>query len=130
MAVVFISPKLRQKNFFLGITVVFLAFLAFVALSVFLSQPKQIPPELVFNKPKININTEIFASEQFKGLQLFFEMKMQFEYVAKTEDNKSVDGFVTAVSKEEAKDILEEAGLFVTELKQVEIGRENPFTPY
>ncbi|MFH1968216.1 MAG: hypothetical protein ABIJ84_02420 [bacterium] len=130
MAVVFISPKRRQKTFFIGIAAIFLLFLAIVASAVFLSQPKPVSPEVVFNKPKINIDTRAFDTDQFKNLQPFTEMKTQFVYSAKTKENEPRTGFIIAGSVREAKKILEESGLIVFELKQAEIGRDNPFTPY
>lgn len=130
MAVVFISPKQRQRMFFMGIAVIFLLFLLVVSLGVFLSKPNEVLPELVFNKPKVNINMDVFDSEQFKNLQPFIEMKTQYSYKARTRNNKLQSGFISAVSIEQAKDILEGMGLTVLELEEAEIGRENPFTPY
>ena len=103
MAVIFISPKQRQKMFFLGITAVFLLFLTAVSLIVFLSKPKEVPPALVFNKPKVNIDMKIFDSEQFKNLQLFPEVKIQYSYKANTKDNKLRTGFIYAASTDKAK---------------------------
>jgi hypothetical protein len=37
---------------------------------------------------------------------------------------------VSAVSADEARKTLESMGLKVTDLKEVGIGRDNPFTPY
>ncbi|MDP3882556.1 MAG: hypothetical protein Q8Q48_00685 [Candidatus Staskawiczbacteria bacterium] len=130
MAVVFISPKQRQKTFFLGITIIFLLFLAVVASVVFLSQPKTVARELVFNKPKVNVDISVFDSDQFKNLQLFTEMQMQFKYSATTKENKTVTGLVSALSKEDAIKVLTDAGLMVLRVEENEIGRENPFTPY
>ena len=130
MAVVFISPKQRQKTFLIGITNIFVLFLTFVTFGVLLSGPKQVQPTLVFNKPKISINTEVFDSEQFQELQPFSEMQIQFIYEAETKENKAVEGFVTAESIDDAKKILEATGLEIISIKEAEIGRENPFTPY
>jgi len=130
MAVVFISPKQRQKTFLIGITIIFVLFLTFVTFGVLLSGPKQVQPTLVFNKPKISINTEVFDSEQFQELQPFSEMQIQFIYEAETKENKAVEGFVTAESIDDAKKILEATGLEIISIKEAEIGRENPFTPY
>ena len=129
MAVVFISPKQRQKMFFTGITVVFLLFLLAISLGVFLSKPKEISQSLVFNKPKVNINMDVFDSDQFGNLQPFTEMKTLYSYKA-TKDRKPKEGFITSVSKEQARIDLESQGLDVTELKETEIGRDNPFIPY
>jgi predicted tellurium resistance membrane protein TerC len=130
MAVVFISPKQRQKVFFMGITIAFLLFLIIISLTVFLSGPKDVSPVLVFNKPKVNIDMSVFDSEQFKNLQPFDQMQIQYAYKATTKDKKQVSDFVSADSEEHAKTILEGMGLTVTDLKPVEIGRDNPFTPY
>ena len=80
MAVVFISPKQRQKMFFMGITVMFLLFLIIISLGVFLSKPSEVSSVLVFNKPKVNIDMSIFDSDQFKNLQPFTEMETQYSY--------------------------------------------------
>lgn len=130
MAVVFISPKQRQKVFFIGITVIFLLFLLIISLGVFSSKPKEVSPVLVFNKPKVSIDMSIFDSDQFKNLQPFTQMQTQYSYIAVDKDNKPVTGSISAVSQDEAKTILEGMGLTVSEIKQVEIGRDNPFIPY
>ena len=89
MAVVFISPKQRQKMFFMGITVVFLLILIIISLGVFLAQPKTVSPVLVFNKPKVNIDMTIFDSDQFKNLEPFAEMEIQYSYNAQQKTIKS-----------------------------------------
>ena len=130
MAVVFISPKQRQKMFFMGITAVFLLILIVISLGVFLSKPKEVSPVLVFNKPKVNIDMNVFESEQFKNLQPFTEMKVQYSYKALTKDNKFQSGFISAASKDQARALLVGNGLNVTDIQEIQIGRSNPFTPY
>jgi len=130
MAVVFISPKQRQKVFFLGIISLAALFVIVVAFLVFLSKPEEIPAEIVWNKPKINIDIKVFDSEPFKALELFEDMQIQFKYTALNKKNKIMTGFVSATSLEEAKTILEGMGLAVSSLEEAEIGREDPFTPY
>ncbi len=130
MAVVFISPKQKQKTFFLGITAVFILFLAGIALGVFLSQPNEGQSQLVFNKPKISINFKTLDSGQFKNLEPFTNMELQFAYSAKAEDGKSINGFISAVSAEEARKILESMNLSTIDIKEANIGRDNPFIPY
>jgi len=130
MAIVFISPKQRQKTFFIGITAIVLLFLIVVALSVFLAKPKEIPPELVFNKPKVDINLTVLDSDQFKELEPFSEMEVQFSYSAVTEKGKNVTGIISAVSESAARKALEEMKLTIAEIKEIKIGRENPFVPY
>ena len=114
----------------MGITIMFLLFLVVISLGVFLSKPKEVLPALVFNKPKVNIDMSIFDLDQFKNLQSFPGMEIQYSYKAFTKKNKIETGFISAVSIDQAKTILEGMGLTVSELKEAEIGRDNPFTPY
>lgn len=95
-----------------------------------MSKPKEAQTSLVFNKPKINVDMKIFDSEQFKSLQPFGEIELQFSYIAAAEKQKPVTGFISAASLEQARLILADMGLKITEIKEVGIGRENPFTPY
>jgi hypothetical protein len=130
VAVVFISPAHRQKMFFMGITMVFLLILIIISLGVFLAKPSEVSTVLVFNKPKVNIDMGVFSSDQFKNLQPFTQMEIQYSYKATTKDGKSVSGFISANSKDEAQSVLTGRGLNVSELKEAEIGRDNPFIPY
>ncbi len=108
----------------------FLLFIAVVFFGVFLSSPKEVPATLVFNKPKVNVDTKILDSAQFKSLQPFAKMQTQYSYEATDEENSFKTGFITAASKEAAMAILENSGLSVSELKEAKIGRDNPFSPY
>lgn len=130
MAVVFISPKKRQKMFFIGITVMFLLLLVAVALFVFLSQPQPAEQGVVFYKPKINIDFKVLDSDQFKSLEPFTHMQALFSYTAMTIKGQSVSGTIPAASIEDATKILQGRQLFSIEVKEFQIGRENPFTPY
>ncbi len=108
----------------------FLLFLIVVSLGVFLSKPKNVSTGLVFNKPKVSINMKIFDSDQFKSLLAFTEMEIQYSYKAATKDNQQKTGFISAVSIDKAREFLESTGLSVSEIKEAEIGRDNPFVPY
>ena len=130
MAVVFISPKQRQKMFFVAITVLLVLFLGAVSIFVFLSSPKENQVSLVFNKPKINIDLSIFNSDQFKDLQEFTQLNEQFDYKATDKAGKPVTGLIFADSMDQAKKLLEERGLTIVDIRQAQIGRANPFTPY
>jgi len=116
--------------FFMGITVMFLLFLAVISFGVFLSSPKEVSPVLVFNKPKVNIDMSVFDSDQFNNLQPFPEMQTQYSYSATAKDNKLRTGFITAASMDQAKATLESQGLIVSDIKEVAVGRDNPFIPY
>ncbi|MCX6719853.1 MAG: hypothetical protein NTV36_01985 [Candidatus Staskawiczbacteria bacterium] len=130
MAVVFISPKKRQKTLMLVIIGGFLVLLIIISSGVLLSPPKEVSPELIFNKPKVDINIKIIDSDQFKNLQAFTEMDVQYIYEARTADKKQKTGSVTAVSEDEARAMLESMGLTVTKLEKSKVGRDNPFIPY
>jgi hypothetical protein len=130
MAVVFISPKKRQKTFFMWISGGFVLLLIFISLAVFLSKPPEVQPELVFNKPKVTIDFSILDSEKFKNLEPLMEMLSQYRYTATTSKGKPVEGVVSATSVEDAKRIIESRSLLVSNIKEVQIGRDNPFSPY
>jgi len=130
MAVVFISPKQRQKVFFLVITVMFLLFLVVISFGVFLSKPNESSLVLVFNKPKVNIDMSIFNSDQFENLQPFSGIETQYSYVATDKNNNIETGFISAGSIDQARAALEGAGLDVTKLTETETGRSDPFIDY
>ena len=130
MAIVFISPKQRQKTFFLVITAGLLIFLAVVAFGVFLSHPEENQAQLVFNKPKVNVDFKTLDSAQFKELEPVSNMELQFAYRAEAKDGKLTNGLISAVSIEEARKKLESAGLTILNIKEAIAGRDNPFIPY
>ncbi|MBI3631615.1 MAG: hypothetical protein HY219_01995 [Candidatus Staskawiczbacteria bacterium] len=130
MAIVFVSPKQRQKMFFLGITILFLLFLFVVGTVVFFSKPASVPTEEVFKKPKIKIDFEVLDLEQIKEGSLMGRVQKEFTYLATTDKGKQESGSVFAASIEEAKKKLEDKKLINITLEEVLIGRENPFAPY
>lgn len=130
MAVVFISPKSRQKMFLMAITIVLILFLGTISAGVFLIKPAEEPMTVTLNKPKVEINMGVFDTDQFKKLQSFAEMKNQYSYIAVTDDNKEEKGFITATSIDDAQQMLIARGLSVKEIKEVIAGRNNPFVPY
>ena len=75
MAIVFVSPKQRQKLFFLGITILFVLGLFVLGTVVFFSKPKPAPTEQVFVKPEIKVNFEVLDLEQVKGSLLMGKVK-------------------------------------------------------
>ncbi len=129
MAIVFVSPKQRQKMFFLGITILFLLFLSVIGTIVFFSKPKP-TMEQVFIKPDIEINFKVLDLDQVKGSLLMGKVQREFTYSATTEKGKQESGSIFADSIEEAKKKLEDSGLFLSTLEEIFIGRENPFAPY
>lgn len=130
MAIVFVSPKQRQKMFFLGITILFLLFLLAVGLFVFLSPPKTYEPESVFIKPDIKVNFEILDSIEVRDRAIMGRIGREFYYVMKTLDGEEITGNIFAESFEKAEEVLKESGLILVSLEEAEVGRENPFAPY
>jgi predicted tellurium resistance membrane protein TerC len=130
MAIVFISPKERQKVFILGIVVIFVLFIAVISLIIFLAKPKKMPVELIFEAPKIRINFDVLTSNKIKDLEFLPEIEKEFNYTAKTEKNRPKTGKVAAPSSEEAEEILTALGLSNIALEEIRGGRENPFSPY
>ncbi|MBI2050086.1 MAG: hypothetical protein HYT35_01355 [Candidatus Staskawiczbacteria bacterium] len=130
MAIVFVSPKQRQKVFFLGITVLFLLVLFVVGAIVFFAKPLPAPVEQVFVKPKININLEVLDLEQVKGSALMGRVQREFIYQAVGDKNEQKSGSIFVASIEEARKILEDSGLLSITLQEALVGRSNPFAPY
>lgn len=130
MAIVFISPKQRQKMFFMAITILFVLFLLIVSSLVFLAKPKPVAPEIVFNRPKIDINLDVLDSEQVKFLEPAVQMDLQFKYTAINSKGAKISGVITAVSQEEAHKILQGMQLSGINLEEAKSGRTNPFAPY
>jgi len=132
MAIVFISPKRKQKTLFFSLIAVISLFLIIIVLKIFLIKPKSIPPELVFKPPRIDINFKILKSEQVKNLEVFEGIKKKFNYRGRAETGEIQSGEIITVSQEKALEILEKRGLSQIELEEVEIelGRENPFIIY
>ncbi|MDD3608017.1 MAG: hypothetical protein PHQ20_04495 [Candidatus Moranbacteria bacterium] len=129
MAVVFISPKQKQKMFLTGIISGVALFSVIIAILVFLSQPKETYNEFVFNRPKVSIDFSVFDSEQFKNLEPFEKLKVQFYYEASI-DNEKKEGLISSSSIEDAKKELEDLGYRVTLIQKTEVGRDNPFENY
>jgi len=129
MAVVFISPKQRQRMFLTGIISGVALIFIVVTLFIMFSKPKETYNEFVFNKPKVVIDFSIFDSEQFKNLEPFSGLKIQFSYKGRI-NNEEKEGLIYAVSMEEAKKELEDLGYVVSFIEETEVGRDNPFENY
>ncbi|MBU4204589.1 hypothetical protein KKE19_00195 [Patescibacteria group bacterium] len=130
MAIVFISPKEKQKVFILGIAGLFVLFVIVISLIVFLAKPKEIPAELVFKAPKIRINFDVLISNEIRNLEFFPEMEKEFNYTARTESGQEKSGNISAPSSEKAIEILTALNLSNITLEEIKIGRTNPFSPY
>jgi len=77
MAVIFISPKKRQRVFFTIITAIFILFVVAVYFAVFLAKPVAVVQISSANLSKANIDMSVFDSKQFQALQPFLELDVQ-----------------------------------------------------
>jgi len=133
MAIVFVSPKDRQKVFILGIAGLFFLILTIIGLRVFLAKPKKIVVEEIlyaFHAPKIKINFDVLKSDKIKNLEFFPEIEKEFDYKAQTVKGESKSGRITALSQEKATQILTALGLSGVTLEEIKGGRSTPFRPY
>ncbi len=131
MAIVFISPREKQKVFIMGIAVFFGVVLILISLGVFLSKPKSVEKDkVVFVAPKININFDVLKSPLLQALEFMPEIEKEFNYRAFTLEGKEQSGKIRAVSQNKAIELLTAMNLTKIELTEVAPGRENPFSPY
>ena len=129
MAVVFISPKKKQKIFFTSVGFVFIVIFSLIMGWIFLLKPSaQVSVE--FNKPKVTINFKVLDQDQFKNLETFSSIQPQFSYTARDKSKKEVTGFVSADKKEDAMKILQDRGFSDISLVEILSGRDNPYIPY
>ena len=106
MAIVFISPKDKEKVFILGIAGLFVLILAIIGLIVFFKKPKKIAVEDVFRAPKIKINFDILKLDKIKELELLPEIEKEFNYEAQTAQGEPKSGKISAPSPEKATQLL------------------------
>ena len=130
MAIVFISPREKQKLFILIIAGFFLVAITVISLFVFFAKPKNVQISKVFKAPKIRINFDILKSSRIQELELSPDIEKQFTYNAKDSKNKSQTGKITAMSIVKAEELLVGLGFKQVVLEEVKNGRENPFVPY
>ncbi len=130
MAIVFISPRKKQKILIFSTIGLISLILISIGLGVFLIKPKIIPPEQVFIPPEIEINFGIFESDQLKNLELFGKIETEFNYQGSTKTGEIQSGRILASSQEKAIELLEQFGLFEIILEEMPIGRINPFVFY
>ena len=130
MAIVFISPRKKQKILIFSTIGLISLILMSIGLGVFLIKPKIIPPEQVFTPPEIEINFEIFESDQLKNLEPFGKIETEFNYQGNTRTGEIQSGRILASSQEKAIELLEQFGLSGIILEEMPIGRINPFVFY
>ncbi len=131
MAIVFISPKERQRVFVLAIAGFFLVLLVLIGFTIILAKPKKVPEQEVFRAPTIRINFDVLNSEEIKSLEFLPEMEKEFSYTARTTAKGELkSGVISASSEDKARQILTGLGLINIMLTEMKEGRSTPFKPY
>jgi len=130
MAIVFVSPKQRQRMFFTAILAITGLFVAAFSLVVFLAKPSASPDKVVLNRPKVDVNIAILDSERVKSFLQVEKMELSFRYSAKTKTGQKKTGILSASSEEEARQMLGKLGYLDISVKEATSGRLNPFTRY
>lgn len=134
MAIVFISPKAKRKIFFRAAAM--LVFLILIVFSVVFLIIESLNAKLANLAPPpaatsgVAINFTIIDSPKVLDLEPFLGPKMEFTYLVEDNNGKQIQGNILAISKEDAKTLLEEAGFKVVSLKEIKIGRNEPFVAY
>jgi hypothetical protein len=141
MAIVFISPKGKQRLFFTGMAMlsiaVFMVVGLFILIPDFFGRNKYTPTKRALTEADIatvNINFKfdfsIMDSAKVKNLKLFDQIETSFAYVVVDQQGKQIIGNVSAVDQGNAQKALESNGYKVVEIKEANIGRNNPFVSY
>lgn len=134
MAILFTSPRKKQRMFLRGITALLFLLLFIISLIVFppdfKNQFDNNLPKEVFSAPDAAINFGILDSNQVKNLEPFGPVQTQFDYVAQDKNGKKIVGKILAASKDGAESLLREMGFKVSSLQEATIGRSEPFIPY
>ena len=131
MAIVFVSPREKQKAFLVAIVIFSVIVFAIIGLAIFLSSPKK--PQGAgsrFVAPQIEIDFDVLTSPEILNLVLMPEMDLQFSYKGINSSAQEQTGKISAPTERRAREILSNLGLvLIIELKEVGVGRENPFSP-
>lgn len=134
MAIIFISPKKKQRTFFIIITVI-------LALALFTIGVMALLPEFnrrlaktdngyVISIPEVMINFNLLDSERVKAMASFQPLLLEYRYVAANSALQKQEGVIFASSQEEAESLLKQQGLKVELLEEKNVGRSEPFVSY
>ena len=135
VAIIFVSPKRKQKAFTWGITAVLILFLFIISLMVFPPQFKNkllniSSQEGVVVIPTVKIDFATINSARVKSLAPFELVETEFDYIGEDQALQKISGKISAKSLELARAALESTGLKVLSLTEANIGRNEPFIPY
>ena len=133
MAIVFVSAKESRRIFLkrVAIVTVFIATVAFLVIFIpkFFNVTEEILPSQA--PSDIAIDLSIINSSKFKNLETVNAAAEQvFVYTVQDKDNKQITGNILAVNEDSARILLEKSGFNVLSLKQMPIGKSNPFAAY
>lgn len=134
MAIVFISPKKKQRLIFwafsLGLVLVLMLISAVSLLPEIKNELTIVPEQSSVAAPDVSIDFTIIDSQKIKDLESFDGVAMDFSYQAKDAAGKSVSGQISAASLDLARQTLEKQGLLVSSIQPVQAGRSDPFNAY
>lgn len=130
MAIVFVSPRQKQRLFLTGIIALFVLILITISLFVFLSKPNSSILSQSFKKPDIKVNLAVLDSDQLKYFSVAEKVDQQFIYKATATDGKIVNGKILAVSEVQAEEKLRNMNLSNITIEGTAPGRVNPFIIY
>jgi len=114
-----------------AIVTVFIATVAFLVIFIpkFFNVTEEILPSQA--PSDIAIDLSIINSSKFKNLETVNAAAEQvFVYTVQDKDNKQITGNILAVNEDSARILLEKSGFNVLSLKQMPIGKSNPFAAY
>lgn len=135
MAIVFISPKKRQKKFFWLLSITVLLAIFTVSSIIFLPEIGSmfnivIVDQPILQGPDIVIQMHVLDTEQVRSLEPFEQLKIEFSYTAKNAEEKEAAGTIMAFDREHAAMLLTSMGLSSLNLTEIRMGRNEPFIPY
>lgn len=137
MAIVFVSPKKKQKIFFTITALIMTLFLVGVSLIALLPEFKEglaiIPINIetgYITVPEVKINFNVVDSDSVRKLEPFVILEPEFSYVAQDSTGKQLTGMLLASSQNQAETILKGMGLTIIEIREVNAGKQEPFIPY
>ncbi len=134
MAIVFISPKARERFFLRMVLLSVVLVLATVSLVLFitfvLDGNQNSAVNQVGSQPNIAINMNIVNSDQVKNLNPFYDLQTEFSYVVADKNGKQTQGNISAATKEDAQALLQQSGYTIISLDEATVGRSDPFVSY
>ena len=134
MAIIFTSPKNKQRALLWVIIIISAVFLTAIFLLVllpeFLRNSQDIATETLKGQSDATISLNIGNQDKVNMLEPFVELEISFAYVVQDKDGKQIAGSISAADKAIAIKLLEESGFKILSLKEMNLGNDNPFISY